>query len=306
METGMALEEKTFVETRPGWAEKGQKKQACLIVISARSSAAIGRMIQLDRPDIVIGRSAEADIQLEDEGISRKHAMLSRTADGRYRISDLGSTNGTHVNGVRLLNSDLSNGDQIQVGSQTVLKFSIQNELEEQFQKRLYDSAIRDSLTGTYNKKYLLEALRKEFSHCLRQKLPLSLAMIDIDHFKQVNDTHGHVAGDRVLADLAARIEELVREEDILARYGGEEFALMLRGTGPTEAFGCADRCRQAIDEAAFLYQGIPLKLTVSLGVATLMDANFDVPDELISAADEQLYRAKRTGRNRVAQAERK
>ncbi|MCU0702226.1 MAG: GGDEF domain-containing protein, partial [Myxococcaceae bacterium] len=117
-------------------------------------------------------------------------------------------------------------------------------------------------------------------------------------------DTYGHPAGDYVLQKVAAKVAETVRQEDLFARYGGEEFALMLRESAADNAIRCAERCRRAIDGADFTFNGTPIRVSISLGVATLFDSDFAQPEDLISAADKYLYRAKRGGRNRVDAAD--
>ncbi|XXF80226.1 GGDEF domain-containing protein [Myxococcaceae bacterium GXIMD 01537] len=293
-------EEKTSVHSISDLLGSAQQQSAYLIVISAKSAAGIGRMHKLDRSETVLGRSAEAQFQVEDDGISRKHAKVVSLGDGRFQLVDLGSTNGTYLNGLKVSAAPLYDGDKIQIGSNTVVKFSIQDQLEEQYQKSIYESATRDGLTRLYNKKYLMETLRKEFSYCLRHRMPLSLVMFDVDHFKRINDVYGHPAGDYVLTRIAQRVSETVRNEDLLARYGGEEFAIMLRESSEDEALVCAERCRQAVDRSEFIFSGTPIKVSISLGVATLLDSDYAQAEDLIASADKYLYRAKRAGRNRV------
>ncbi|NTX01086.1 GGDEF domain-containing protein [Myxococcus sp. CA051A] len=292
-------EEKTSVHSISDLLGNGQRQSAYLIVISAKSAAGIGRMFKLDRSEVVLGRSSEAQFQVEDDGISRKHAKVVALGDGRFQVVDLASTNGTYLNGLKVNAAPLYDGDKIQIGSNTVLKFSIQDELEEQYQRSIYESATRDGLTRVYNKKYFLETVRKEFSYCLRHRVNLSLVLFDVDHFKKINDAYGHPAGDYVLTRIAQRVSDTVRTEDLLARYGGEEFALMLRESAEDQALACAERCRYAVDKADFVFGGTPIKVTISLGVATLLDSDFSQPEDLIAAADKYLYRAKRAGRNR-------
>ena len=183
------------------------QQSAYLIVISAKSASGIGRMFKLDRSETVLGRSVEAQFQVEDDGISRKHAKVVSLGDGRFQLVDLGSTNGTFLNGAKADSEPLKDGDKIQIGSNTVLKFSIQDQLEEAYQRSIYESATRDGLTRLYNKKYFMETLRKEFAYCLRHRVALSLVMFDVDHFKQVNDRYGHLAGDYVLKQLASALK---------------------------------------------------------------------------------------------------
>src|SRR5690242_12687946 len=190
-----------------------QQQSAYLIVISAKSAAGIGRMFKLDRSETVLGRSVEAQFQVEDDGISRKHAKVVSLGEGRFQLVDLGSTNGTFLNGLKVSASPLYDGDKIQIGSNTVLKFSIQDQLEEAYQRSIYESATRDGLTRLYNKKYFLETLRKEFTYCVRHRMALSLVMFDVDHFKKINDVYGHPAGDYVLTRIGQRVSDTIRSE---------------------------------------------------------------------------------------------
>src|SRR5512140_1105511 len=293
-------EEKTSVHSIQDLLQHSRQHNAYLIVISAKAAAGVGRMFKLDKPEVVMGRSADAAFQVEDDGISRKHAKVVMGATGHFQLVDLGSTNGTYLNGNRVSVAELTDGDKIQIGSNTVIKFSIQDQLEEQYQRSIYESATRDGLTRIFNKKYFLDTLRKEFAYCLRHRVPLSMLMFDVDHFKKINDTYGHQAGDYVLARIAQRVADTIRVEDLFARYGGEEFALMLRESSDDQALICAERCRKAVDGAEFNFGGAPIKVTISVGIATLLDSDFSQPEDLIAAADKYLYRAKRAGRNRV------
>jgi two-component system cell cycle response regulator len=300
MPAGMSEEEKTVVHSIADLLGKSSQQNAYLIILSAKTAATIGRMYKLDKPETVLGRSAEAALQIEDDGISRKHAKVSLGPDGKFQLVDLGSTNGTYLNGARTNVAPLSDGDKIQIGTNTVLKFSLQDQLEEQYQRSIYESATRDGLTRIFNKKYFMDTLRKEFAYCLRHRMPLSLVLFDVDHFKTVNDTYGHQAGDYVLARIAQKVSETIRTEDLLARYGGEEFALMLREAADDQALRCAERCRRAVDMADFNFGGTPIKVTISVGVATLLDTDFVQPEDLIAEADKYLYVAKQRGRNRI------
>lgn len=279
----------------------GPKASAYLIIISARAPASVGRMMKLDRGELVMGRATDTHLQVEDDGISRKHCKISMAPNGAYQLVDLGSTNGTFLNGIKVNVATLQDGDKIQIGASTVLKFSLQDQLEEQYQRSIYESATRDGLTRVFNQKYFLDTLRKEFAYCLRHRVPLSLVMLDLDHFKVLNDTYGHPAGDFVLQEVARRLSETIRQEDLFARYGGEEFCLMLREAPPDRAVRCAERCRGAIGGAPVVFHGTPIRVTISVGVATLLDGEYAQPEDLLAAADAHLYRAKTEGRNRVA-----
>ncbi|MBS2028383.1 MAG: GGDEF domain-containing protein [Deltaproteobacteria bacterium] len=290
-------EEKTQVQNISDLLAQVRKNSAYLICVTGSS---VGKMFKLTQPEMVIGRSSEADISINDDGISRRHAKIVVRPDGSVNIVDLGSTNGTFYDGNRVDVHSLRDGDKIQIGSTTILKFSYQDNLDEQYQKNLYESATRDPMTRVYNKKYFADTFRKDFSYCLRHRVPLSLVILDVDHFKKVNDTHGHQAGDFVLTRLATKIQETIRTEDVFARYGGEEFVLLLRECEEDKGFIFCERIRRLIESTDFTFENKKIPVTCSLGLATLSDAEYPGPDEMIAAADKYLYRAKQSGRNRV------
>jgi diguanylate cyclase (GGDEF)-like protein len=272
------------------------RDRAYLIVLAG---ASVGEMYKITSESTVIGRGQQADIQVIDEGISRRHAEIVHEGENIV-IRDLGSTNGTYCNGDRINIHQLSDGDKIQVGSTTILKFTFHDSLDESFQRQMYESALRDGLTKIFNKKYFLDRLESEFAYAVRHRTPLSLVMFDIDHFKKINDTHGHLAGDYALSTLAKVVSDTIRQEDVFARYGGEEFAVICRGIDLTGAVAFGERIRRCVDGQAFIYNGVDIKVTVSVGVAAVADVGMKEPSELIGAADDALYQAKRQGRNRV------
>lgn len=271
-----------------------------LVVVAGSSS--VGRIFRIegDQP-LVIGRSPTVQISIGDDGVSRVHAQVQRNGD-EIHLVDLGSRNGTHLNGNRITaTTSLKDGDKIQVGSTTMMKFSYRDSLDEALQRNLYESATRDPLTIVHNKKYFAEALEKEFTFASRHpESSLSLMMIDIDHFKQVNDRFGHLAGDAVLKQVATCINGLIRAEDTFARWGGEEFAMLLRNCPAAHVIEVAERVRKTV--AALTLKGVPaeLKITISIGVASFVPGRFSEATGLVRLADEQLYRAKNGGRNRV------
>jgi diguanylate cyclase (GGDEF)-like protein len=275
-------------------------KAGFLIVMNAGSANVTGRIFKIEQSETIIGRTNNAQIQLVDEGVSRKHAKLITFGEGKYRIVDLDSKNGTHVNGQRVNDAELHDGDRIQVGSTAVLLFSMQDELEERFTQRLYESATHDSLTKLFNRRFFESALEKELSFCLRYRSPLSLLMIDIDRFKDVNDTHGHPAGDHVLTAVSHRMIKLIRNEDVLARYGGEEFAVILRQADQRSALICAERCRVGVAALEVKFNGTTIPVSVSVGSTTVAAGTGLTVEGLTAHADALLYEAKKQGRNRV------
>lgn len=274
----------------------GKQQSAYLIVLAGTN---VGEMYRVE-DTVTIGRSVNASIQLLDEGISRKHCIIRRLRSGEVVIEDLQSTNGTFANGERITVHHLADGDKIQVGSTTILKFTYHDDLEENFQRQMYDSALRDGLTKAFNKRYFTDRLHAEFAYAHRHGTALALCLLDLDHFKSINDTYGHLAGDYVLQTLAQQVTNTVRAEDVFARYGGEEFAVISRGISVESALIMAERIRQDIERHAFLWDGTRLPITVSVGLSGLPDGTITSPAELIAAADEALYEAKRGGRNQV------
>jgi two-component system, cell cycle response regulator len=275
---------------------QNRTQSPCVIVVSGKSQ---GKMFKVNG-DMTIGRTVNADVYLDDDGVSRKHARIEVRPDGAVQVVDLGSTNGTYSNGERIDVRLLRDGDKIQIGTAIILKFSYQDAIDEALQTNLYESATRDGLTRLYNKKHFHDVLKKEFAYAMRNKVALSLVMFDVDHFKKINDTHGHPAGDYVLGRLAVRVAECIRTEDTLARYGGEEFALVLREIPEDKAIVCGERIRRTVETGDFTYKGTRIPVTVSLGIATFTGQNYQSADLLIESADKYLYRAKQSGRNRV------
>lgn len=288
----------TLVDGRPLLEEFRAKKRdytACVIVIAGPN---IGEMHTLDA-DGIVGRQEDAWVCLNDSEVSRQHARFEPRGDAVF-VQDLGSTNGTFVNGQQVTEHQLSDGDKIQIGSTTVLKFGYQDDLEREFQQQMYESALRDGLTGAYNKKHFLERLDSEFAFAKRHGTPVVLIMFDIDCFKDVNDTWGHLAGDHVLTMLTQQLLNTIRREDVFGRYGGDEFALITRGINLTEGNVLADRIRRKIEHTEFRWEKQHIPVTVSMGVAWSETADIKDPKALLTAADGALYAAKQNGRNRV------
>lgn len=253
--------------------------------------------------DLVIGRRDDADILLVDDGVSRRHAML-RVTGNRALLRDLDSANGSWVDGARVHEAILGNGSRLHLGMQTVLKFIWADDIEADFQRKLVEGALQDPLTGLYNRRLLEDRLGSELAGALRHGRLVSVLMVDIDHFKQVNDAHGHLAGDEALRMVANTLRATIRKEDFVARFGGEEFVVIARETGLDGARLLGERIRRAVERSRCVWQDQDLSVTVSVGVTVSAPADRFVPGEterqLLEAADRALYRAKEEGRNRV------
>jgi diguanylate cyclase (GGDEF)-like protein len=292
----MPADENTRLFRAPAAPEGGKRDRAYLVVLAG---ASVGEMYKVEGQTTIIGRGQRAQIRLLDDGISREHAQLVQRGD-KIVLEDLGSTNGTFCNGLRVEKKELADGDKILVGSTTILKFTYHDNLDEIFQKQMYESALRDGLTKAFNKKYFTDRLENEFTFSVRHGTPLSLVLFDVDHFKRVNDTFGHQAGDQVLSGISGVLAGSLRVEDVFARYGGEEFAVICRGSDLSQGQIVGERLRRAVEGHRFSYEDQPIPVTISVGVAGLPDAGVQDASELIGAADAALYRSKDGGRNRV------
>ncbi len=289
----------TRVSQVPGLADALAQDEACLVQIYGPM---LGKKFVLEGGETTIGRGDNCEIMLEGlDNVSRRHCSLLLKPDGVY-LRDNGSTNGTYLNNVEVRGeTPLRSGDLIKVGS-AIFKFLYGGELgsiEAQYHEEIYRLTIIDGLTQVYNKRYLLEFLDREMARCQRHGRALSLVLFDIDHFKKINDTFGHLAGDYVLRELAAALKSRIRKEECFARYGGEEFALVLPETGHENTVFLADKLRKIVEQHQFVFEGKHIPVTFSAGVADL-DPSHDNALAFIKAADARLYEAKRQGRNRV------
>ena len=270
---------------------------ACLVLIYGLRD--IGRRWMLETPTLLIGRDPACDVQADLPNVSRKHCELRRAPAGGHVLVDLGSTNGTYVDKTEVRGAkELVGGELVSVGS-AIFKYLSGTTLEAQFHDTIYRLAIIDGLTQVYNKRYLLEFVDRELARAQRYGRELSLMMIDVDHFKKINDTFGHIAGDHVLREVAGAVATMVRREECFARYGGEEFALVQPEAAPDKVRVFAEKIRAAIAERKVQFEGREIVVTASIGVARIGSGTPDVPS-FLAAADQKLYEAKRSGRNKL------
>lgn len=259
-----------------------------------------GSVIALERLPFTIGRHPTNMLRIDEESISRFHARITREGES-FIVEDLGSRNGTFVAGARVRRQAIEDGAALTLGAQVSFRFSLTDSRQELLLRRLYESSTRDALTGAYNRSHFDERLRSELAFAVRHRTEMSLVLLDIDHFKQVNDTYGHQAGDVVLRELATLAQRSLRTEDVFARFGGEEFGVILRGIHLQGARRLAERLRIALERTVIDTGESQIQVTLSAGCAAVSCTGAArSSEELVKIADRRLYAAKAAGRNRV------
>lgn len=277
--------------------QEAGKKPAALLVVGGELN---GTLFDLEGDQVTAGRSADNTIPLEFGGISRCHFRMHQSSPDTWVIEDADSKNGTFVNNQKIEGPvELKKSDIIKLGS-IALKFLPKGDPERLTYDKLSHEANTDQFTGCYNKTYFNNKIALEVKKSKVTGKPLSLIVFDLDHFKSLNDTHGHDAGDFVLKELANLIRKNgVREQDIFARYGGEEFVILLPQTNLKQAFEIAERLRKLVEQHNFNYEQNKLPVTASIGVADYRQG-VTSGTELFKRADQAVYQAKQGGRNQV------
>jgi diguanylate cyclase (GGDEF)-like protein len=268
--------------------------EACLVFVEAPPTL-LGQRIPL-QGEIVLGRDPACAVRLDAEDVSRLHARVAPDGAGHV-VGDLGSLNGTWVNGLEVERRRLASGDRIRVGPY-VAKYLAAGDAEATYHAELHRRATTDGLTELANRSTFEGWLPQEVARARLGGRPLALLLVDVDHFKRVNDQRGHAAGDQVLRILARRLREAVRGEDLLARIGGEEFGVLIPGVDLAGAAEVGERVRSLVNAEPVAVPEGSVAVTVSTGVAALEPQD----DELsfVSRADVRLYEAKRDGRDCV------
>lgn len=269
------------------------------------SEVDFGKHFNFSQSPIYIGRDKTNSICLEDEKVSKVHCEVSFIQNRDLEqviIKDLDSTNGTYVNGELIKQAVLKSGDKIDIGD-TVLRFNYNDDLEEQYHSKLFTFAATDALTGLYNRRYTINELDNQTKIARRNNRIFSLIIIDIDDFKQINDAHGHLAGDDYLKKFAFVLNRALREQDTCGRIGGEEFLVILPETTLEGAINLASRIREQIEKTELIMQGRVIKTTISAGISQFDRHAFE-GREILKMADMALQKAKRSGKNAIVSAD--
>jgi diguanylate cyclase (GGDEF) domain len=264
--------------------------------------------IPLERAEVIVGRALEADVRINDTKASRLHARITTIVDPDtkktdYVLADLSSRNGTLLNGRIISTETLQNGDKIMIGEH-LMRFDLLDEIDREYQKQIHRLISHDDLTGLLSSRSFFSELRREASRSKAENRNFCVLMMDVDHFKNVNDTFGHLTGSKTLEELGGCIVKNLRTGDAAARFGGEEFAAFLLDAELPQAIVAAERIRSCIQDNGFsvVRRGKTEELhriTISIGISSFPQDSSD-PIELVEMADSALYRAKREGRNRV------
>ena len=293
--------------TQSGPGERSTERRPALVFLRGELLAI---PIPLERNEVTLGRALEADIRVNDSRASRLHARITTehheaTGEVRYRLNDLKSTNGTLLNGRAIVQEFLQAGDKFEVGDQ-LIRFEMLDEIDREFQQQIHRLLVHDELTGLLTSKSFFSEMRREAARAEAESMPFCVLMMDIDYFKEVNDTYGHLVGSETLEEVGAVIKSSLRAGDVGARFGGEEFAAFLLDADYAQGLIAAERVRSAIEKHEFpaVRRGSSEeprthRMTISVGVASYPEDARD-PIQLVEMADSALYRAKRSGRNRV------
>lgn len=281
---------------RKQWDSKAKKTPAITLLTGEN----LGKVYKLiNGVEFVIGRDPDNHIPIDVASFSRKHCTV-RLEKGKAIIKDLNSTNRTFVNGKEISIAELKDGDRVSFGDICVFKYCLLDKLDFEINSMLFKKATEDVLTGVHNRTYFQESFKVEFMFHKRVEMPLSLIFYDFDNFKNVNDTYGHICGDMVLKKISQEVKHHIRETDFLARYGGEEFVILLKNTTYENAMKLARKIQQTIEKTPIMFETATVNVTASFGVVTLINDNFNTPDEMLVKVDAMAFRAKKKGKNEV------
>jgi diguanylate cyclase (GGDEF)-like protein len=291
---------KTIAFTLPDiYTTATESSKPCLSSLAGKYT---GSLFQLSVDKVLkIGRDSLSDVVLEGLEISRYHAEIYFQQKSIPIIKDI-SSNGILINRKPYNKTEqiLCNNDSIQIGKDNLFKFVYLDDVEIKSQIQLYSATLTDPLTQIGNKRYFNDSFDKEFSYHMRYQLFMGLLIIDLDHFKKINDKHGHQVGDKIIKLFAQRLKGTLRNESTLARIGGEEFAVIIRNASKRQIISIAERILHSINSSPFAIGGEKLPVTASIGISVFSTESKNSKKRLFEDADKRLYQAKENGRNRI------
>ncbi|WP_372365582.1 diguanylate cyclase [Candidatus Uabimicrobium sp. HlEnr_7] len=286
-----------------------EAQRACVPTLTVIKGKNAGSRIQIcENHQYVIGRNNDCDIMIDDFSVSRAHAIVWTEWNENERVvklKDLGSTNKTMLNGKEVDIEELGPGDKIFIG-ESLLLFEIQDGIVAKFYEEIINKAEEsevDALTKLLSKRFFIEALPKMYEEMVATGRCFSLIILDLDHFKGINDNFGHDVGDEILKALSEIVKKSIRKEDLGMRYGGDEIVIGLPNTDRRNAREIAERLRISVENCDCSHLNIGKKLSISVGVGSShgksgVKSKFE---EIMKSADDALYESKRKGRNAVS-----
>jgi diguanylate cyclase (GGDEF)-like protein len=282
----------------PWAAQHPNGKTPCLTVLTG---GPIGMLHTLgEEADTLIGRGSSADLQVTSRSTSRRHAQIRIDPRGGAVVEDLGSTNGTYLNGKLIRRYRLKDGDRLHLGPSTILKFSYQDEIERDFYQDLVDREIKDTFTGIYSKRYVFNQIVNSCAHAERYKTRLSLLIFAIDGFWRIHEVYDRAATNYVVKTIARIVRRELRADDVFARYGRDRFMVLARDLDDKGTVMLARRTRRAVKARRIIFDGMTLPVTISLGIGT-MSAHVKDPAALIRQAEDYLRMARYAGGGCIA-----
>ncbi len=288
------------------WKLSATEPSALLVRIYPQQG--VGEPFELNCEPSLVGRE-DAQVLLSDDSVSRRHATIQWNG-AQHVVEDLGSVNGTFVNDCRVMSKELSIGDRVRFGNQ-LFQYVVSNNLEKSFQEIVFRIMTTDGLTETSNKQFFLQSLERELQLTARTALPMSVMLLEIDHFDSLVTSHGSLATDELLRQFAKRVQSVMRRGDLVARSGGKEFAVLCPQTELVDALRLADRIRVVVAKEPVQFEGQEIPMTVSIGL-TDCDSDFrksmqkptsdsaSSAIELLTIAHKYLNQAQQNGRDRV------
>ncbi len=249
--------------------------------------------------EFTIGRAPENDVCIRDKSVSQRHARVILTSAGAVFVEDLGSTNGTYVNGEKVVRHALWDGDKVRIGPHHVLKFCYQVNAAPEAAGNGEADASRDALTGVYARQYALMQIDKDFIRAKMRHQDLALLLFEVDGFEEIKETYGPGTGDMVLHGIAKVVGSVLRREDVFSRYDNHTFAVLLRNQTEAAVVVLAQRIGRVVKCHPFLHNGGKIRVTVSIGISSLT-RNMKNAMDLIGEVQAYLDTAKRTGRDTI------